>query len=337
MSDLLQLGLMNLVSPMVLSFALGFAAAVARSDLDIPEAVGRALAIYLMFAIGFKGGAALAANGAGGGVVAAMLAALLLSAALPFLAYALLRALTRIGPVDAGAVAAHYGSISIVTFVTGSQFVTGQGIGYEGYLVAMMALMETPAIVSGLFLARRALARQDGTAAGPTRKKGAFLSPELLREILLNASVVVLVGGFLIGWATGERGMLMVKPFVADIFNGVLCLFLLDMGLVAARQLRSVKALSAPLLAFGLYMPLLGAAAGLGTAWLLGLSLGGATLLAVLAASASYIAVPAAMRLALPQANPAVYVTLSLVITFPFNVVVGIPLYFAAARALGFV
>ncbi|ACI98664.1 sodium-dependent bicarbonate transport family permease [Rhodospirillum centenum] len=336
MSDLIQLGLTNLISPMVLSFALGFAAAVARSDLDIPEAVGRALAIYLMFAIGFKGGAALAANGAGGGVVAAMLAALLLSAALPFLAYALLRALTRIGPVDAGAVAAHYGSISIVTFVTGSQFVTGQGIGYEGYLVAMMALMETPAIVSGLFLARRALARQGGTVPGAARKD-AFLSQELLREILLNASVVVLVGGFLIGWATGERGMLMVKPFVADIFNGVLCLFLLDMGLVAARQLRSVKALSAPLLAFGLYMPLLGAAAGLGTAWLLGLSLGGATLLAVLTASASYIAVPAAMRLALPQANPAVYVTLSLVITFPFNVVVGIPLYFAAARALGFV
>jgi len=331
-SDLLQLGLSNLLSPMVLSFALGFAAALARSDLDIPEAVGRAMALYLMFAIGFKGGAALAESGGGGKVLLDILAAGLLSALLPFLAYGLLRAFSGLRAVDAGAVAAHYGSISIVTFVTASQFVTAQALGYEGHLVAMMAVMETPAIVTGLYLARRALAKEGGgrTAGQP------FFSKELVHEILLNASVVVLVGAFIIGWATGPSGMAKVKPFVVDLFNGVLCLFLLDMGLLAARQLRGVRALSGGTLAFGIYMPLVGAVAGLGLAWAIGLGLGGATLMAVLGASASYIAVPAAMRLALPQANPAVYVTMSLVITFPFNVVLGIPLYFAAARMLGF-
>jgi len=329
-SDLIQLGLANLLSPMVLSFALGFGAAVLKSDLDVPEAVGRALALYLMFAIGFKGGAALAESGVGADVIAAMAAALLLSFLLPFAAYGLLRAFSGLKPLDAGAVAAHYGSISIVTFVTASQFLASQAVAYEGYLVAMMALMETPAIISGLFLARRAMIQ---AGAGPKRP---MMSKQLVHEILLNASVVVLVGSFVIGWITGEKGATQLKPFVYDIFNGVLCLFLLDMGLVAARQLRSVKALSAGALAFGLYMPLVGAAAGLLAGSVLGLSLGGATLLAVLSASASYIAVPAAMRLALPQANPAVYVTLSLVITFPFNVVLGIPLYFALAGMLGF-
>jgi uncharacterized protein len=331
LTDLIHLGLANLLSPMVLCFVLGFTAAALRSDLEVPEAVGRGLALYLMFAIGFKGGAALAAGGTGPDVLLAMAVAILLSFALPFLAFALLRLFTGIGPVDAGAVAAHYGSISIVTFVTGSQFLTGQGIAYEGHIVAMMALMETPAIVSGLYLARRALAR-----SGRTPVRGPFLSKDLLHEIFLNASVVILVGSFVIGWATGDSGMAKVKPFVVDLFNGALCLFLLDMGLVAARQVRSVKALSLPTLLFGLYMPLTGALFGLGAAWLLGMSLGGATLMAVLTASASYIAVPAAMRLALPQANPAIYVTLSLVVTFPFNVVIGIPLYYGAARALGF-
>lgn len=324
MSDLLQLGLGNLLSPMVLSFALGAAAAALRSDLVVPEAVGRGLAIYLMFSIGFKGGAALAGGGVGPEVLAGLAAAAALSFAMPFVAFALLRTATRTGPVDAAAVAAHYGSISVVTFVAATQFLVGQGIRYEGHIVAMMAVMETPAIVSGLLLARRA-------SGG-----GSAFSGELMREILLNASVVLLVGGFLIGWATGERGLAVVAPLVVDLFNGLLCFFLLDMGLLVARQLRGLGRIDKRMLAFGLYMPPIGAVLGLAVAAALGLSLGGAVLLAVLAASASYIAVPAAMRLALPEANPALYVTLSLGVTFPLNVVVGIPVYYAAARAVGF-
>jgi len=330
--DILSAGATNLLTPMMLCFALGFGAALARSDLEIPEALGRGLAIYLMLAIGFKGGHALATGGAGWAMVAGLAAALLLSFLTPFLAYLFLRLSTSLDRVQSAATAAHYGSISVVTFVTAAQFLESQAVPYEGYLVAMMAVMETPAIVSGLFLARQTLASRTDTEGGQ-----GGISPELLREIFLNGSVVLLVGGFLIGWATGDRGMTMIHPFVKEMFNGALCLFLLDMGLLAARQLRGVSDLRMPVFLFGLYMPPIGGAIGLAVAAVLGLSLGGATLLAVLAASASYIAVPAAMRLALPEANPAIYVTVSLAVTFPFNVVVGIPVYFGLAEVLGFV
>ncbi len=331
MLELVNLGLSNLLTPMILCFALGLLAALLRSDLEIPEALGRGMALYLMLAIGMKGGFTLAEGGAGLEVLAGLLVAGILSFAMPFVAFPLLRLLVGLDQVHSAAVAAHYGSISVVTFVTAVQFLDLQATSYEGYLVAMMAMMETPAIISGLILARRSAM---GTESG--RGPGLGLSSELLREILVNASVVVLVGGFVIGWATGDRGAAMVKPFIQDPFNGVLCLFLLDMGLLAARQMRSAGILTPRAFGFGVAMPLIGAGFGLGFAALLGLSLGGATLLAVLAASASYIAVPAAMRLALPEANPAVYVTLSLVITFPFNVVFGIPIYFGTARLLGF-
>lgn len=311
---------------MVLCFVLGGLAALAGSDLDLPDALGRSMALYLMFAIGFKGGHALDHSGIGMAVVAGLALAAALSFFLPFLAYGLLRLTAALGRVDAAAVAAHYGSVSVVTFITAVEFLDYLDVPFEGYLVAMMAVMETPAILTGLWLARRG--EPGGTTPG--------LSRHLMREIFLNASIVLLVGGFLIGLATGGRGMTLIKPFVVDLFNGVLCLFLLDMGLVAARQARrSGRALRPSVILFGLAMPLVGAAAGLASATLLGLGLGGTLLLAVLAASASYIAVPAAMRLALPEANPAVYVTLALVITFPFNIVFGIPLYYWAARLIG--
>jgi len=319
MADIFALAAGNLLSPMVLCFALGIFAGVVRSDLEIPQAIARALSIYLMFAIGFKGGVGLNESGFGGGAGLGLLAALGLSFAMPFLAFGLLRLMTGLDRTLAAAISAHYGSISVVTFVTASTFLTERQVPYEGYIVAMMALMETPAILSGLALART------GVAPGAARKR---LDPEVLREVLVNGSVVLLVGGFLIGWITGARGMSMIGPFVKDPFNGLLCLFLLDMGLLAARQSAALKLLRPPVLAFGLLMPLVGAGLGLGVAMLLGLGLGGITLLMVLAASASYIAVPAAMRMALPEANPAVYVTLSLAVTFPFNVVVGIPAYF---------
>ena len=323
MTDFLALAAGNLLSPMILCFALGAIAALLRSDLEIPEGAARALAIYLMFAIGFKGGTAM--QGAAGGTVAlGLLAALALSFLQPLLAFLLLRGLWRLDRLNAGAIAAHYGSVSVVTFVTAAEFLRSRDIAFEGHLVAMLALMETPAIISGLLLAG---ASRSQPAGAPQHERGSFL-----REVLVNGSVMLLLGGFAIGWITGDAGMTKVKPFVQDLFNGALCLFLLDMGLVAVRQSRAARGLKPALLLFGLLMPLLGALLGLGLGKLLGLSLGGVTLFAVLAASASYIAVPAALRLALPAANPALSVTLSLAITFPFNVVIGLPLYLSAAR-----
>lgn len=325
MTDLLSLAAGNLLSPMILAFALGALAAFLRSDLEIPEGAAKALAIYLMFAIGFKGGVAMH-SASGLALLWAIIAALILSTILPLLAFGLLRGVWRQDRTNAAAIAAHYGSISIVTFVTAAEFLRSRDIPYEGYLVAMTAVMETPAILIGLLLAGRQV--QAGMQQGSSERG------ELVREVLVNGSVMLLVGGFVIGWITGDAGLTKIKPFVVDLFNGALCIFLLDMGLVAVRQGRAAKHFSKPLILFGLVMPPLGAALGLLTAWALGLSTGGAMLLAVLAASASYIAVPAAMRLALPSANPSLSVTLALAITFPFNVAIGLPLYLLAAQYL---
>ncbi|MFN4165966.1 MAG: sodium-dependent bicarbonate transport family permease [Ferrovibrio sp.] len=325
MTDLLSLAAGNLLSPMILAFALGALAAFLRSDLEIPEGAAKALAIYLMFAIGFKGGVAMH-SASGLALLWAIVAALVLSTILPLLAFGLLRGVWRQDRTNAAAIAAHYGSISIVTFVTAAEFLRSRDIPYEGYLVAMTAVMETPAILIGLLLAGRQV--QAGMQQGSSERG------ELVREVLVNGSVMLLVGGFVIGWITGDAGLTKIKPFVVDLFNGALCIFLLDMGLVAVRQGRAAKHFPKPLILFGLVMPPLGAALGLATAWALGLSTGGAMLLAVLSASASYIAVPAAMRLALPAANPSLSVTLALAITFPFNVAIGLPLYLLAAQYL---
>lgn len=325
MTDLLSLAAGNLLSPMILAFALGALAAFLRSDLEIPEGAAKGLAIYLMFAIGFKGGVAMH-SASGLALLWAIVAALVLSTILPLLAFGLLRGVWRQDRTNAAAIAAHYGSISIVTFVTAAEFLRSRDIPYEGYLVAMTAVMETPAILIGLLLAGRQV--QAGMQQGSSERG------ELVREVLVNGSVMLLVGGFVIGWITGDAGLTKIKPFVADLFNGALCIFLLDMGLVAVRQGRAAKHFPKPLILFGLVMPPLGASIGLATAWALGLSTGGAMLLAVLAASASYIAVPAAMRLALPAANPSLSVTLALAITFPFNVAIGLPLYLLAAQYL---
>jgi hypothetical protein len=309
----------NLVSPIILSFVLGLAAALARSSLSVPEAAAKALSIYLLFAIGFKGGASVAAHGLDARLAMTMIAGAILSFGLPVIAFGMLRALTRLPPVDAAAVAGHYGSISIVTFVSATAILADRGIPAEGYMVAVAAAMEAPAILTALWLAART-----GT--------GARMDGELWREVLLNGSIVLLVGAFLIGAITGERGLAEIESFIVSPFKGVLCLFLLDMGLVAGRGLRQARGvLGAGAVAFAVAMPLAGAAIALGFGLLLGLSAGGVALLMTLAASASYIAVPAAMRVALPEANPSVYLTLSLGLTFPFNLALGIPLYVAAA------
>ena len=323
MTEILALAGSNLLSPIILSFVLGLAAAFARSDLSVPEAVAKGLSIYLLFAIGFKGGVSVTANGIDGTLILSILSGLLLSFGLPLIAFALLKAMTALSRVDAAAVAAHYGSISIVTFVAATSILESRGIGAEGYMVAVAAAMEAPAILSALWLVAR------GTPGSGRMESG------LLREILLNGSIVLLVGSFLIGMLTGEDGLAEIAPFVVAPFKGVLCLFLLDMGLVAGRGLRGVRGtLGAGAAAFAVLMPLIGAAAGLALGAAIGLSTGGIVLLMTLAASASYIAVPAAMRVALPEANPSIYLTLSLGVTFPFNLTLGIPLYLAVASAL---
>jgi hypothetical protein len=321
---MLDLAAQNLTSPVILCFVLGLAAALARSDLAFPEAIAKGMSLYLLFAIGFKGGAAVSDHGVDLSLGLAVGAGVVLSFAIPVVAYALLRALARgVGPIDAAAVAGHYGSISIVTFVAGGALLAQQGIAAEGYMVAVAAAMEAPAIITALWLATR-------FGGG-----GAKLDAEGWREILLNGSIVLLLGAFAIGWATGARGMAEVAPLIETPFRGVLCLFLLDMGLVAGRGLRAARGIVTPgVLAFGVLMPLIGGALGLATGLALGLSAGGVATLATLAGSASYIAVPAAMRVALPRANPALYLTLALGITFPFNLIAGIPLWIALATLL---
>ncbi|MBA4324203.1 MAG: sodium-dependent bicarbonate transport family permease [Rhodobacter sp.] len=324
MQDILALAGANLLTPMILCFALGLFAALARSELSIPEAVAKGMSIYLLFAIGFKGGVAVADHGLDATLIAALVAGLVLSFIIPFAAFALLKVMTRLSPTDAAAVAAHYGSISIVTFVTGSAVVQSAGLVAEGYMVAVAAAMEAPAIIAALYLVSR--------SGGRTEK----IDADLWREILLNGSIVLLVGSFLIGFVTGDPGMKRIEAFIVAPFQGVLCLFLLDMGLVAGRGMRSSRGVMTPgVLAFGLVMPVVGAGFGLAAGMILGLSVGGVALLMILSGSASYIAVPAAMRVALPEANPSIYLTLSLGVTFPFNLVIGIPAWVAVAQALG--
>jgi hypothetical protein len=324
----METALATLTSPVILFFILGVAAALARSDLAFPEALTKGLSLYLMAAIGLQGGVKLANAGLGPDVIAAALAGMALSFALPFLAFPLLRAIGRVDPVNAGAIAAHYGSVSVVTFVAGSQMLGQIGLDPEGHMVAVLALMETPAILSGLLLARRALARS-GVARSSHSEGG-----ELWREVFLNGSVVLLVGAFVIGWISGPEGVKPVSPLFDGLFRGVLCLFLLDMGLIAARRLREARGLTAGMVALGVLLPLLNGAIGAAVGAALGLEAGSAAGLALLCASASYIAVPAAMRMALPQADPGLSLAMSLGVTFPFNMLLGIPIYAWMVRTL---
>lgn len=298
---------------------LGMAAALLRSQMSVPEAFAKGLAIYLMMAIGLKGGVEMSKSPLTLEVGLVLLAGALLSFALPVIAFILLRVTTKLARVDAAATAAHYGSISIVTFVASTEAVRVSGLDASGHMVAVAAIMETPAIVTALFLALTG--KQAKSIAGAERG-------ELFREVALNASIVVLVGALVIGWIAGEEGTKQVEPFFVDLFQGVLCLFLLDMGLNAGRGLRNGwRSLGVTTVGFGIYMPLISAGITALICMTLPIGAGDAALLMTLAASASYIAVPAAMRLALPEAKPSVYLTLSLGVTFPFNVTLGIPIY----------
>lgn len=315
----------NILSPAILFFALGIAAGFVKSDLEVPDSISRYLSLYLMMAIGFKGGVAIAnTHDLNGEVIATIGAGLAIGFLQPFLAYGLLRLTSKLDSTTAAAISAHYGSISMVTFATAAAFLNTNEVIYAGYIVAVLALMEAPAILSGLFIAHRAAPQ---TKHMQEEKK-------LAREIFTNGAILLLTGAFLIGWITGQKGMDKVAGFFEVPFQGILCLFLLDMGLLVARNLHHLKSFTWPLALFGIYMPLIGGGIGLFASHVIGLDVGTGTLFTVLCASASYIAVPAAMRLALPEAKAAIYIPMSLAITFPFNVTLGIPLYFALASKL---
>lgn len=308
----------NLLSPIVLAFALGALATFIRSDLRIPDALYESLSIYLLFAIGLKGGVAVSTADPAALVLPAIVT-LALGLATPVWCFAILRRLGRFGRVDSAAIAAHYGSVSAVTFVATLTFLDHAGIPVEGFVTALVALLEVPGIVVALLLAR----------SGRSAAWG-----EAFRELITGKSVILLIGGLVVGFLSGPERFEPVEPLFVGLFQGALVLFLLELGLVAARRFRDVRAAGPFLIVFAIVMPVahgvLGAA--LGTA--AGLSIGGATILGMLAASASYIAAPAAVRIALPEANPSLYLTAVLAVTFPFNLAIGIPFVSEVARVL---
>lgn len=343
--------LSNLLIPAVLFFALGFLAKLVKSDLRFPADLAKTLSIYLLVAIGLHGGYELGKADLAT-ALHSVVWALLLGFGMPVLGYFILLATKKVDGLNAAAIAAHYGSVSAGTFLTAVAYLDSAKIAYDSYPVIMLAVMESPAIIVGLLLAawtrRRLAARENAmpshhvlaaSVAGEESHNGNGNGNGNLREILrdafTNGSVILLIGSMVIGAIAAPQALAKVKPFIEDIFMGVLCLFLLEMGMEAARRIGDFRRVGGVLVIFGVLMPLLGGIIGtLIGHFVLEFGIGGTVLVAVLAASASYIAVPPAMRLAIPEANPSLYLTLSLGITFPFNVVVGIPLYHAMANAI---
>lgn len=302
-----------MLDPVVLFFVLGVLARLLRSDLRVPEPLYDALSIYLLLALGLKGGAELAHVG-GASLAAQTLAAIAMGCLLPLLAFALLRGAGRVDRSNAAAIAAHYGSVSVVTFAAALTYLNAQGVASEPTMPFFVAVLEVPALLVGVLLARLGTGRRAQLA-------------HIVRDAFVGKSVILLLGSLAIGAALGPEGIAPVKPFFSDMFKGVLCLFMLELGLVAGAQLKELRRVGAFLVAFALLVPPAFALIGAGFGWLMGLSHGGIALMATLAASASYIAAPAAMRMAVPEANPALSITIVLGITFPFNLIAGIPLY----------
>jgi uncharacterized protein len=314
---------LNLASPAILFFVLGLIATAVKTDLRFPESLYLGMTIYLLVAIGFKGGVAVSVAGLGT-VWLPALAAVVLGTVIPLWTYPVLRFGGKFPAVDAAAVAAHYGSVSAVTFIAATNYLTSINQPFEPYASAFVAVMESPAILVGVVLGKLALRRTGAPLNSVMR--------DAVREALLGRSVFLLVGSLLVGFVCGQRGLDATAGFFVTPFQGVLALFLLEMGMVAARRSGDLRKVGLFLVAFGVVMPLLHGAVGIMLGQLVGLSLGGAMLLGVLAASASYIAAPAAIRLSLPEANPTLYLTAALTITFPFNVTLGLPLYYEMAR-----
>lgn len=322
----LAAGLALLTTPAVLFFMLGAGAAFARSDLVVPEPVAKALSLYLMLCIGFKGGAEARTAGLNSDFLSAAGLGVALSALMPLLVYAFLKRSSRLDHPTICAQAATYGSVSVVTFAAGEAFLADQGLAPGRYMAAVLALMEAPAILTALLLLNSVKGGASGPAGDGQGRREAF------REVLFGSAPVMLLGSFMVGLVSGPIGLAKLDLFVGPLFQGALCFFLLDTGLVAARRaMAGSRNLTPILVGFAVGFPVLSAGLCLALSRWAGLTLGDGALLAILAGSASYIAVPAAMRLAAPQADTSVYVTSSLAVTFPFNLTLGIALYTAAA------
>jgi len=298
------------MDPLVLIFALGVAARLAKSDLRFPEPVYEALSIYLLLAIGLKGGVELSHQSLSDVALPAVFA-VFAGFALPFILFPVLRHAVGLARADAASVAAHYGSVSVVTFAIATAYLQQRSIPAESFMPVLLALMEAPGIIAGVILAR-----SGGTSGAP-----------VFREVVANKGIVLLAGGIVIGWVVGSDGFVPLKPLFGDLFRGLLALYLLELGLVVGGRFADLRRAGFKLVTFAVITPLVMGATGvaLGTS-LLGLSAGGATLFGVLLASASYIAAPAAMRMAVPEANPALGISAALAVTFPFNVFINIPL-----------
>ena len=307
------------VDAVVLFFVLGLAAGLARSELRLPSAIYEFLTVLLLLAIGLKGGVELSRQSVGD-LAPQILAVIAMGLVLPLIAYPLLRHVGRLKRADSASIAAHYGSVSVGTFAVATAYLASHGIAFEEYMPLFVVLLEMPAILVGIVLAR-------GVAQDTHWRP-------LAREVFLGKSIVLLTGGLLIGWAVGVDGIKPIKGLFFDMFSGVLALFLLEMGLITAGQVKDLRRSGLFLVAFAIGFPILAAVIGMGLGWTLQLSLGGTVILATLAASASYIAVPAAMRLAVPEANPSLSLAASLGVTFPFNIIFGIPLYHSMTRLL---
>jgi len=341
MCPLEKIQMHNLLDPAILFFLLGVLAGAIKSNLEIPPAISRFLSLYLLMALGLKGGFALSHSGLTANVGISLAAAMVLAISIPLMGYWFLRRF--VAGFDAAAVAATYGSVSAVTFVTAVQYLENQNIDYGGHMAAAMALMESPAIILAVVLANTLRQKQtppivslgSGVAglSGPPNQQSVSIG-KILHESFTDGAQLLLLGAMVVGMMTGDAGKAAMEPFSGDLFKGMLSFFLLDMGLMAARNLPQVKGQSPALIAYAIIGPILHASLALGLAYVLNLPAGDGALLMVLAASASYIAVPAVLRFALPEANPSLYFGLSLGITFPLNILFGIPAYVSIAQSV---
>lgn len=311
----------NLTSVGVLGFMFGFLASRVKSDVRIPEAIYQFLSIYLLFGIGLKGGHSLKASSLSELLVPS-LATIICGILIPVLAFAVLKFIRGLNDIDRGSISAHYGSTSLVTFSAAILFLESNSIFVEGFAPALLTLMEIPGLIVGIYLASRSMTTKVGWAA-------------TIKEVLLGKTVLLLIGGLFIGFITSSEGYQKVSPFFVELLGGFLVLFLLHLGYMAGSNFFEIKKVGAPLAFFGLIFPIFSGAIGVGIGSVIGLSVGGATMLGVLSASASYIAAPAAVSVALPQASPTIALMSSIGITFPFNLIIGIPLYYKFAELLG--
>ena len=320
------------IDPVILFFLLGLTARLLKSDLRLPEPIYEGLSVYLLLALGLKGGIELARH-PWINLAPQIVGVLAMGAVLPLLAFAVLRLLGKLSHVNAAAVAAHYGSVSVVTFAAGMTWIEARGVPAEAYMPLFVALLEAPGIIVGVLLARgfgrerAAGANGDAVAASGGEVTAGWAS--VLREVMTGKSIILLIGGLVIGAILGPQGVKPIAPWFFDLFKGALTLFMLELGLVVGRQIGVLRTSGAFMLAFGIATPLVFGFIGAALGVLLNLSSGGAFILAVLAASASYIAAPAAMRAAVPEANPGLSLPIVLGVTFPFNLIVGFPIYHA--------